>query len=140
MKQKLVNTLNGNTHLDRWLGQALVLGDEVEQVAADAELKDEPDVVLRLVPVVELEHVAAVELVQQLHLIQDLNAHAMYTKRIINISRDMCSYTPSSTQSSHANYTFSMRHLAVDLTATYSMLRLRRALYTNECVPRPISS
>jgi hypothetical protein len=33
-----------------------------------------------------------------------------------------------------------MRLLAVDLTATYSMLRLRRALYTNECVPRPISS
>lgn len=54
------------------LWEALVLGDEVEQVAADAELEDEPDVVLRLVPVVELEHVAAVELVQQLHLVQDL--------------------------------------------------------------------
>lgn len=52
--------------------QALVLRDEVEQVAADAVLEDEPDVVLRLVPVEELEHERAVELVQELHFVQDL--------------------------------------------------------------------
>lgn len=51
--------------------------DEVEQVAANAVLEDEPNVVLRLVPVVKLEHMWAIQLVQELHFIQDL-VHAAF--------------------------------------------------------------
>jgi hypothetical protein len=103
------------------------LRDEVEQVAADAVLENEPNVVLRLVPIVKLEHVTTVELVEKLDFVQDLCRQAHRFNRTPPLQ-----LAPS--------LTFSMRVLAVDFTATYSMLRLRRALYTNECVPRPISS
>ena len=54
--------------LDRWLGELLVLLDHLEQVTASAVFEDDPEVIARLIPVVELQYVSVLEIVENSNL------------------------------------------------------------------------
>ena len=75
---EVVKTLSEITSelLHGLLGELLVLLDHLEQVAARAVLKDDPQMVPRLVPVVELEDVPVLQVVENAHLTKSNHTQA----------------------------------------------------------------
>ena len=101
----------------------LVLFYHLEEVAARAVLEDDPEMVARLVPVVELEHVLVVQVVQDFHL-DGLRATTHLVQHLL---------PPVLFHRLHC-------HVLDRLLPTPLPSQPPPTLYTTEYFPRPISS
>ena len=70
---QIVKTLGkiASKFLQRWLRKFLVLLDHLEKISSRAVLEDDPEVVARLVPIIELEDVAILQVVEDSNLKTD---------------------------------------------------------------------
>jgi len=103
--------------LNSWFWQLFVLFDQLQKITASAILKDDPQVVPRLIPVVKLEDVSILEIVEDSYLNQKFNA--------IEVRKTSDTLNNKSSSTNIITILTSLRTLrllnfSTDFTATYS--------------------